>query len=92
MVDRRAPKTAYYLNRGIRYLALIARGVTLPHTQGVWVPVGDGELAPWDITELLTLAHPELRADELAFAALLTEFDAEEFERELAAAASAAAQ
>ena len=92
MPDRRAPKTAYYLNRVLRYVALIARGVRLPRTQGVWIPVGDGEFAPWDVTELLKLAHPELRAAELAFAALLTDFDSEEFERELGALPSAAAQ
>ena len=91
-MERRAPKTAYYLNRGIRYLALIARAVRLPHTAGVWVPVADGELAPWEVTELLKLAHPDLKADELAFAALLTDFDAEEFERDLGSVPSAAAQ
>ena len=53
--------------------------------------MGDGEFAPWDVTDLLKLAHPELRADELAFAALLTDFDAEEFERELGSTPSAAA-
>jgi hypothetical protein len=92
VVDRRAPKTAYYLNRVLRYFALIARGVRLPHTDGVWIPVGDGEFAPWDVTDLLKLAHPELRPDELAFAALLTDFDAEEFERELGPLPSATAQ
>jgi hypothetical protein len=91
LVDRRAPKTAYYLNRILRYFALIARGVRLPRTAGVWVPVGDGEFAPWDVTDLLKLAHPELRPDELAFAALLTDFDVEEFEREIESLPSAAA-
>jgi hypothetical protein len=91
-MDRRAPKTAYYLNRELRYFALIARRVRLPRTAGVWVPVGDGELAPWEITELLKLAYPTLRADELAFAALLTDFDAEEFEREAPSVESAVAQ
>jgi hypothetical protein len=91
-LERRAPKTAYYLNRVIRYLALIARGVRLPRTDGVWIPVGDGEFAPWDVTELLKLAYPELGADELRFAALLTDFDSEEFERELGELPSSAAQ
>jgi hypothetical protein len=91
-MDRRAPKTAYYLNREIRYFALIARGVRLPRTAGVWVPIGDGESAPWEITELLRLAYPNLGADELAFAALLTDFDADEFEHEIGAVARAVAE
>ena len=64
----------------------------MPHTDGVWIPVGDGEFAPWDVTELLKLAHPELGADELAFAALLTDFDSEEFEREVGDLSPAAAR
>jgi hypothetical protein len=91
-MDRRAPKTAYYLNRELRYFALVARRVRLPRTVGVWVPISDGELAPWEVTELLKLAYPALRADELAFAALLTDFDAEEFEGEFGAVSAAVAQ
>jgi hypothetical protein len=88
--DRRAPKTAYYLNGPLRYFALIARGVKLPATGGAWVPVADGDFAPWDVTELLRLAHPELHPNELAFAALLTDSDGEEFERELGVGSAAA--
>ena len=91
-MDRRAPRTAYYLNREIRYFALIARGVRLPRTVGVWVPIGGGEAAPWEITELLRLAYPTLGADELAFTALLTDFDADEFEHELGVPAPAVAE
>jgi len=91
-MDRRAPRTTYYLNRELRYFALIARGVRLPRTAGVWVPIGDGESAPWEVTELLRLAYPNLGADELAFAALLTVFDAEEFENELGVVPSAIAR
>jgi hypothetical protein len=40
----------------------------------------------------LKLAYPALGADELAFAALLTDFDAEEFESELGTVSAAVAQ
>ena len=83
---------AYYLNRVTRHFALIARGVRLPSTHGVRIPVADGEFAPWDVTELLKLAYPDLGAEELSFAALLTDFDSEEFERELGELPSAASQ
>ncbi|HWE26086.1 MAG TPA: hypothetical protein VG496_19275 [Myxococcales bacterium] len=80
------------MNRTLRYFALIARGVTLPCTRGVWVPVADGESAPWDVTELLKLAYPELRPGGLKFAALLTDSDGEEFEGELEGFPAAAVQ
>jgi hypothetical protein len=51
-------------------------------TAGAWVPIADGNLAPWDATSLLALVYPDLNADKLPFAALLTDFDSEEFERE----------
>ena len=62
---------------------------TAPPTR---LPIGDGESAPWEVTELLRLAYPNLGADELAFAALLTDFDAEEFENELGVVPSAIAR
>ena len=77
----RSHRTAYYLDRELGCLALIARGVRLPSTIGAWVPVADGDLAPWEATSLLSLVFPDVHADELPFAALLSDFDVEEFER-----------
>jgi hypothetical protein len=78
----RSHRTAYYLDRELGCLALIARGVRLPETEGSWVPVADGDLAPWEATSLLCLVFPDVHAERLPFAALLSDFDVEEFERE----------
>jgi len=82
---RRASKTAYFLNRTLGYLALVARDVRFPRTVGVWIPVAEAVRAPWEVTALLTATYPSLAADRLSFMALLTDFDVEEFEQELAA-------
>jgi hypothetical protein len=78
----RSHRTAYYLDRELGCLALIARGVRLPDTAGSWVPVADGDLAPWEATSLLSLVFPDVHAEDLPFAALLNDFDVEDFERE----------
>ena len=81
---RRASKTAYYLNRTLGYLALVGRDVRFPGSIGVWIPVADAVRAPWEVTGLLVATYPDLAADQLPFVALLTDFDVEEFEQELA--------
>jgi hypothetical protein len=78
----RSHRTAYYLDRELGFIALIARGVRLPATEGTWVPVADGDLAPWEATSLLSLVFPDVHAHELPFAALLNDVDVEDFERE----------
>jgi len=80
---RRAPKTAYFLNRTLNRLALIAQGVRLPATDGLWVMVADAVRAPWEMTELLALSYPEWMKENPAFVALLTDFDVDEFERDV---------
>jgi hypothetical protein len=79
---RRANKTAYFLNRALNRLALIAAGVRFPDTEGLWVLVADAVRAPWEVAELLTLSYPGVKG-EPAFVALLTEFDVHEFEQSL---------
>jgi len=79
---RRARKTAYFLNRSLNRLALVARGVRLPASEGLWVMIADAVRAPWEMTELLALTHPDLMKENPAFVALLTDFDVQEFERE----------
>src|SRR5438132_13419233 len=83
-MTRRASKTAYYLNRTLGYLALVGRAVRFPGSVGVWIPVADAGRAPWEVIGLLVASYPSLAADELPFVALLTDFDVEEFEQELA--------
>ncbi len=80
---RGATKTCYFLNLRGRYLALIGRGVRLPATMGVWIPIADPERAPWEMTDLLDATYPHLDAASLSFVALLTDFEVDEFEREL---------
>src|SRR5438270_11822989 len=82
-MERRASKTAYFLNRALGYLALIGRNVRLPELWGVWVLVADAERAPWEVTELLVATYPGVEANRLPFVALLTDFDVDEFEHEL---------
>lgn len=80
---RRARKTAYFLNRTLNRLALIARGVRLPGTDGLWVMVADAVRAPWEMTDLLALSYPEWMKENPAFVTLLTDFDVDEFERDV---------
>ncbi|MFL5313024.1 MAG: hypothetical protein ACJ79H_21535 [Myxococcales bacterium] len=86
-MERRASKTAYFLNRAVGYLALIGRNVRLPEVAGVWVLVADAERAPWEVTDLLVATYPGVDANGLPFVALLTDFDVDEFEREFGATA-----
>lgn len=86
----RANKTAYFLNQTLGYLALIARRVRFPDMDGSWIFVADAIRAPWEATALLSAAYPRLRdAERLPFVALLTDFDVEEFESEIASSGSA---
>jgi hypothetical protein len=84
-MDKRASKTAYFLNRALGYLALIGKNVRLPDGPGVWILVADAVRAPWEVADLLAATYPGIDAGQLPFTALLTDFDVEEFERELQA-------
>ena len=91
-MERRASKTAYFLNRALGYLALIGRNVRLPEAAGVWVMVADAERAPWEVAELLVASYPGVDANRLPFIALLTDFDVDEFEHEVNATAPPTAE
>ena len=80
---RRASKTCYFLNRRARYLALIRRGVRLPASIGVWIPIANAERASWEMAELLDASYPQRDARRLSFARLLSDFEVGEFEKEL---------
>ena len=85
-MERRASRTAYYLNRRLGYLALIATAVRFPAAVGVWVPVADPERTPLEVLELLELAFPGEVNPRFPSISLLTDHDVEEFERELQSA------
>ncbi|MFL5313212.1 MAG: hypothetical protein ACJ79H_22485 [Myxococcales bacterium] len=78
----RADQTAYYVNPKLPRLALIARGVPFP--AGTWIRVADDVVPPWDVQEFLADLFPMLGGKAVPFVALLTDFDVEEFEREIA--------
>jgi hypothetical protein len=82
-VEKRASKTAYFLNRALGYLALIGKNVRLPESGGVWILVADAVRAPWDVAELLGASYPSIDVHELPIVTLLTEYDVDEFEREM---------
>ena len=90
-MDKRASKTAYFLNRVLGYLALIGRNVRLPESGGVWILVADAVHAPWEVADLLAASYPGVDAQRLPFVALLTDFDVEEVEREMLATGRSAA-
>src|SRR5947207_13841340 len=88
-MEKRASKTAYFLNRALGYLALIGKNVRLPESGGVWILVADAVRAPWEVAELLGASYPSIDAHELPVVALLTDFDVEEFEKEMQASGRA---
>jgi hypothetical protein len=77
-------QTGYYLNRELPYLTLIAKGIRLP--SGRWIRVAEDELPPWKVQELVTRTLAV--KGQVPFVALLTDFDLQEFERELSATAT----
>ena len=79
----RASKTAYFINRSLNQIALIGEGVRFPSLHGTWVLVSEGVRPPWEVTELIGAMYPEWLKHEPQFATLLTDFDVEEFERDL---------
>jgi hypothetical protein len=80
---KRASKTCYFLNRRARYLALIRRGVRLPTSIGVWIPIGNPDRTARETIALLDATYPQLDAPGLSFVTLLNDFAVGEFEKEL---------
>ena len=72
-------ETAYYLNRALSTVALIAKGVRFP--AGQWIRVADGAAMPADVENLVPDLFPALRNQQLRIRVLLTDFEIEEFER-----------
>ena len=82
---RRALKTGYILNRGLKRVALIAAGVAFPSTAGVWEPVADALCPRPEVTSSLPVAYLDLLNDELKYVALLSDLDVIEYEAEITA-------
>jgi len=80
MADR-ATETAYYINGKLPRIALIAKGVRFP--DGQWVRLTGDQVPPSLVQEVAAELFPALGDRPVPMATLLTDFDVEEFEREL---------
>ena len=80
---KRASKTCYFLNRRARYLALIRRGVRLPTSIGVWIPISNPDRTARETIALLDATYPQLDASGLSFVTLLNDFAVGEFQKVL---------
>ncbi|HET7785702.1 MAG TPA: hypothetical protein VFL36_07000 [Myxococcales bacterium] len=77
----RAVETAYFFNSRLPLLALVGKGVRFP--PGQWIRIAPGTAQPWRVEELVPDLFPGLRGRPLPMQVLLTDFDVDEFEREL---------
>ena len=80
---KRASRTCYFLNRRARYLALIRRGVRLPVSIGVWIPIANPDRTARETIALLDATYPQLDAPGLSFVTLLNDFAVGEFQKVL---------
>lgn len=76
-----APETAYYLNGRLPRIALIAKGVRFP--EGRWIRVAGELVPPWHVQQLVSDLFPSLAEAAIPLVTLLTDFDVQEFERQL---------
>ena len=82
-MERHASKTAYFFNRAIGYLALIAKDVRFPASDGVWFPVADVERPPAEVQRMLAAVYANAKPEQMPFIALLSDDDVADFEEEL---------
>ncbi|MFL5311052.1 MAG: hypothetical protein ACJ79H_11425 [Myxococcales bacterium] len=80
-MEGRAAETAYYINGKLPRIALIAKGVRFP--LGQWVRLTGDQVSPAMVQEVAAELFPALGDRPVPLATLLTDFDVEEFEREL---------
>lgn len=85
-MTERARETAYYLNGKLPILAHVAQGVRFP--RGRWIRVASEMVSPSLVQELVIDLFPALRERPLRMVDLLTDFDVQEFEREIGDAAA----
>jgi hypothetical protein len=73
-----AVETAYYFNKMVPAVALIANGVRFP--AGQWMRVVTGRVLRENVEQLLANAFPYLKGKVLTFVTLTSEAEVEEFE------------
>lgn len=78
-MGKRSEATRYYLNPRLGRVAIIRAGVRFP--RGNWLVVADEQMPPATVEALVLEMFPSLKA--VGFDAFLTDFDVEEFERDL---------
>ncbi len=76
-----AQETAYYFNREIPAVALIAKGVRLP--VGTWIRIADARAVPWLVEQQLGQRYPDLKGAVVTFAVLTGEDEVKAFEQSL---------
>ena len=79
-----AQETAYFFNRQIPAVALIAKGVRLPG--GTWTRIADAKTVPWIVEQRLGQMYSDLKGAVVNFAVLTSEDEVKAFERSLAGA------
>jgi len=82
-MEGRSGETAYYINGKLPRIALIAKGVRFPN--GQWVRLTGDLVPPALVQEVAADLFPALGDRLVSVVTLLTDFDVEEFERELEA-------
>jgi len=80
-MEGRAAETAYFLNGKLPRIALIAKGVRFP--EGQWVRLVGDQVPPALVQDVAAELFPALGDRRVPIATLLTDFDVEEFEREM---------
>ncbi len=76
-----AQETAYFFNRTIPAVALIAKGVRLP--AGKWIRIADARVVPWLVEQQLGTMFPDLKGSVVTFAVLTSESEVMQFEQSL---------
>ncbi len=79
--DGIAEETAYYLNRQVPAVALIAEGTRLP--RGRWVRLASVTAPSWQVEDLLARVFPALQGNVVRFETLTSEAEVRAFERSL---------
>jgi hypothetical protein len=80
-MEGRAGETAYYVNGKIPRIALIGKGVRFP--EGQWVRLTGDLVPPSLVQDVAADLFPALGNELVPVVTLLTDFDVEEFQREL---------
>jgi hypothetical protein len=83
-MEGRSGETAYYINGKLPRIALIAKGVRFP--SGQWVRLTGDVVPPALVQEVAADLFPALGDKLVSVVTLLTDFDVEEFEREIESA------